>query len=53
MVHDLARRLGVLLDESDGPRLMAGGLRVRKDDRVYQQHLDLAPKRDPVVEDRF
>jgi hypothetical protein len=44
-VCDLAQRLGFLPDEPDGPR-------VRRGDIVRQQHLDPAPKRDPVGEER-
>jgi hypothetical protein len=45
-VHDLAQRLGFLPNEPDG-------LHVRRGNGIHQQHLDLAPERDPIGEQRF
>jgi hypothetical protein len=44
-VHDLAQKLGFLSDEPDGPRM-------RRGDKVHQQHIDLAPGREPTGEER-
>jgi hypothetical protein len=41
----MAQRLGLLLDEPDGPRVHRGG-------GVRRRRLDLAPGRDPVTEER-
>jgi hypothetical protein len=45
MVHDLAQGSGSLPDGPDGPRMRKGG-------GVHRQHLNLAPGRDPVREER-
>jgi hypothetical protein len=45
-VHDLAQGSGSLPDEPDGSR-------VRRDVGVRRWRLNLAPRRDPVGEERF
>jgi hypothetical protein len=45
MVRNLAQGLGFLPDEPDGPRMRRGS-------GVHWQRLNLAPKRDPIGEER-
>jgi hypothetical protein len=45
MVRDLAQGSGSLPNVPDGPRVPRGG-------GVHRRHLDLAPGRDPVGEER-
>jgi hypothetical protein len=59
MVRDLAQGLVFLPDEPDGPRLVPDGPRlvpdgprVRRGGRVRRRRVDLAPRRDPVGEER-